>query len=70
LIAGRIPPEPLAALGRLLPGSGRKMIWLHFVRRFGFWRSVRRQVDDGRWRELTAAAGAASREPGVTQSVP
>ncbi len=70
LIASRIPPPALAALGRLLPGSGRKMIWLHFVRRFGFWRSVRENVDTARWRQLTDGKPAAVREPGLAQSVP
>jgi GT2 family glycosyltransferase len=70
LIASRIPPPALAACGRLLPGSGRKMIWLHFVRRFGFWRSVRENVDAARWRQLTGGEPAAVREPGLTQSVP
>ncbi len=69
-IASRVPPPALAALGRLLPGSGRKMIWLHFVRRLGFWRSVRAQVDDARWRQLTSGKAAAAGEPGVAQSVP
>ena len=48
-----MPPKPLAAMGSLLPGTGRKMIWLHFVRRFAFWRSVRSHVDRRFWRELT-----------------
>ena len=45
LIALRVPPRALASLGRLLPGEGRKMLWLHVVRRFAFWRSVRESVD-------------------------
>ena len=38
-----VPARPLAWLGRFLPGEGRKMIWLHFVRRLAFWRGVRRR---------------------------
>jgi glycosyltransferase involved in cell wall biosynthesis len=53
LIALRIPPRALAALGRLLPGKGRKMLWLHIVRRFAFWRSVRQSVSRREWRSLT-----------------
>jgi glycosyltransferase involved in cell wall biosynthesis len=53
LIALRIPPRALASLGRLLPGKGRKMLWLHIVRRFAFWRSVRQSVGRSEWRSLT-----------------
>ncbi len=53
LIALRVPPRALASLGRLLPGEGRKMIWLHLVRRFAFWRSVRESVDRTEWRSMT-----------------
>jgi glycosyltransferase involved in cell wall biosynthesis len=70
LVVTRIPPVALAVLGRLLPGSGRKMIWLHFVRRVAFWRSVHENVDRARWRQLTSGEAAAIREPGATQSVP
>lgn len=70
LIALRIPPAPLAGLGRLLPGTGRKMIWLHFVRRFAFWRSVRGNVDRDLWRELTIEDVRRGRDPGLSPSVP
>lgn len=53
LIVLRAPSAPLAWLGRLLPGAGRKMVWLHFVRRYTFWRSVRRHVSRSRWKSLT-----------------
>jgi glycosyltransferase involved in cell wall biosynthesis len=53
LIALRVPPRALASLGRLLPGQGRKMLWLHLVRRFAFWRSVRASVSRREWRSLT-----------------
>jgi hypothetical protein len=41
------------AIGNLIPGAGRRMLWFHFVSRFAFWRSVRSRVDDGRWALLT-----------------
>ena len=69
LIATRLPPASLAALGRLLLGSGRKMIWLHFVRRVAFWRSVHENVDRARWAQLTSGEPV-THPPGVTQSVP
>ena len=49
----RLPPGPLAWLGRFLPGDGRKMIWLHFVRRFAFWRGVRGSVSRHSWVMVT-----------------
>ncbi len=52
LIAVRLPAAILVKLGWLLPGSGRKMIWFHFVRRFVFWQSVNRNVGRAKWREL------------------
>jgi GT2 family glycosyltransferase len=51
----RVSPVPLAALGRLLPGEGRKMIWLHFVRRLGFWRGVRTASAPAQWKLLIHA---------------
>lgn len=53
LLALRVPPAPLAALGRLLPGSGRKEVWYYFVWRFAFWGTVRRKVSRDRWVRLT-----------------
>jgi glycosyltransferase involved in cell wall biosynthesis len=53
LIALRVPPRALASLGRLLPGDGRKMLWLHLVRRFAFWRSVRQSVSRREWKSTT-----------------
>ncbi len=70
LIAIRVPPKPLAAMGSLLPGTGRKMIWLHFVRRFAFWRSVRSHVDRSFWRELTVEDVRRGRDPALPPSVP
>jgi GT2 family glycosyltransferase len=45
----RAPIAPLAWLGRFLPGDGRKMIWLHFVRRLAFWSGVRGAVGSKSW---------------------
>lgn len=44
-----LPTGPLAWLGRFLPGDGRRMIWLHFVRRFAFWRGVRGSLNRQSW---------------------
>jgi glycosyltransferase involved in cell wall biosynthesis len=49
----RLPVAPLAWLGRFLPGDGRKMIWLHFVRRFAFWRGVRGSLSRHSWVMVT-----------------
>jgi len=53
-LALRVPPALLIRLGHLLPGRGRKMVWLHFVLRLAVWRGVRANVDRRRWRSLTA----------------
>jgi glycosyltransferase involved in cell wall biosynthesis/peptidoglycan/xylan/chitin deacetylase (PgdA/CDA1 family) len=53
LLALHLPPGPLAALGRLLPGGGRKEVWYYFVWRFAFWSAVRRNVSRDRWVRLT-----------------
>ena len=54
-LACRVHPVALAALGRLLPGEGRKMIWLHFVQRVAFWGGVRDAVTAPEWELLTRA---------------
>jgi glycosyltransferase involved in cell wall biosynthesis len=54
-LALRVPPVLLAACGRLLPGEGRKMIWLHFVRRLAFWGGVRAASEKSHWKQLTHA---------------
>ena len=43
LLALRVPPGLLAALGRPIPGAGRKQVWFGFVNRYVFWRGVRRE---------------------------
>jgi glycosyltransferase involved in cell wall biosynthesis len=53
LIALRVSPHLLAALGRAIPSPERRIFWLHLVQRFGFWRSVREQVGRDRWGALT-----------------
>jgi glycosyltransferase involved in cell wall biosynthesis len=53
LISLRVPPGLLVALGRFVPGQDRKAFLHHAIQRFAFWQSVRREVDDGRWRQLT-----------------
>ena len=53
LLALRVPPVALAALGPLVPGEGRQGIWFDFVRRFAFWRGVRRSTDRARWAQIT-----------------
>lgn len=70
LIATRVPPRAMAAFGRLLPGEGRKAIWLHFVRKLAFWRSVRAQVDRDRWRQLTDESVADEHDRDFVQSLP
>jgi GT2 family glycosyltransferase len=56
-IALRIPAGPLAWLGRFVPGDGRKMVWLHFVRRLAFWAGVREAVSQSAWSRLSRERG-------------
>ncbi len=51
-IAVHFPPAPLAAIGRLVPGAGRKMIWLHFVRRLAFWQGIHRSLSRRAWKSV------------------
>jgi glycosyltransferase involved in cell wall biosynthesis len=53
LITLRVPPGPVAALGALVPGEGRKMIWMHFVRRLALWCAVRGAISRQRWHQVT-----------------
>jgi glycosyltransferase involved in cell wall biosynthesis len=53
-LAGRVSSDPLAALGRLIPGAGRKMIWMHFVHRLAFWEGVRKATDPAQWSLLSS----------------
>lgn len=52
-LALRVPPTALALLGRLIPGAGRRQIWLYFVSRYAFWEGVRRNTSRSRWVQLT-----------------
>jgi len=52
-IALHVPVSPLAWMGRFLPGMGRKMIWLHFVRKIAFWSGVRAEVGNRAWSSIT-----------------
>ncbi|MGH2976171.1 MAG: glycosyltransferase [Solirubrobacterales bacterium] len=53
LLALRVPAALLARLGRLLPGPGRRQIWLYFVSRYAFWQGVRSGMSRDRWIRLT-----------------
>ncbi len=63
LISLRVPPRLLVALGGAVPGEDRRVFLHHAIQRYAFWQSVRRAVDDERWRELTR--GDLSRAPRV-----
>ncbi len=52
-IARGISPFLLAKLGWVLPGKGRKMLWMHFVRRLSFWRGVKAEASAAQWLELS-----------------
>ncbi len=54
LIALRVPPTALTSLGGLLPGSGRKMVWFHFVTKLEFWGAIRRNLSRRQWASITA----------------
>jgi len=70
LIALRVPPRLLVALGRLVPGADRKTFLHHAIQRFAFWRSVRRAVDDERWRRLTRGSLSRARPTPVDGAAP
>jgi glycosyltransferase involved in cell wall biosynthesis len=52
-IAIGIPPLALVRVGWLIPSGGRKMFWLHFVRRLAFWIGVKEEATAAEWAELT-----------------
>lgn len=52
-----VPARPLAWLGRFVPGEGRKMLWLHFVRRLAFWRGAMEVATAAEWTALTERPG-------------
>jgi GT2 family glycosyltransferase len=49
LIGLRVPPASLALAGPLVPGPERELLWYSIVRRFAFWRGVRRSVSRHTW---------------------
>jgi glycosyltransferase involved in cell wall biosynthesis len=53
LLALRVPPGLVAALGTLIPGAGRKQVWFGFVNRYVFWRGARSGMSRKRWRQTT-----------------
>jgi glycosyltransferase involved in cell wall biosynthesis len=60
LIALRLPPELLGRLGRLVPGEGRKAIWLKIVGRLAVWQGVRESVSRQEWKRLVDKPPASS----------
>ena len=52
LLALRLPPRSLVAIGRAVP-SGRRDVWFGFVSRYAFWRGVRTSMDRAQWRQTT-----------------
>jgi GT2 family glycosyltransferase len=52
-ISRRIPPLALAKSGWLIPGRGRRMFWLHLVRRLAFWIGVKEQATPAQWETLS-----------------
>lgn len=53
LLGLRLPPRALTALGRALPGAGRRRLWFGFVSRYAFWLAVRRALPRREWVRVT-----------------
>jgi glycosyltransferase involved in cell wall biosynthesis/peptidoglycan/xylan/chitin deacetylase (PgdA/CDA1 family) len=53
LLALRVAPSALVAAGRLVPGRGRREVWLDFVSRYAFWHGVRAGFSRRDWKEAT-----------------
>ncbi len=68
LITLRAPPTPLASIGGLIPGNGRKMVWFHFVSKLAFWRSIRQSVSRHRWTQLASDTPARQEDVPIAQS--
>ena len=51
LLAARLRPGWLAAMGRLLPSRPRE-VWFGFVARYAFWHGVRGAMDRDQWRQV------------------
>ncbi len=48
LLAARVSPAPLAALGRWIPPRGRQL-WYDFIARYAFWLAARRSMGRAAW---------------------
>jgi GT2 family glycosyltransferase/peptidoglycan/xylan/chitin deacetylase (PgdA/CDA1 family) len=53
LLGCPVPVGALAALGALIPGTGRKQVWFGFVNRYAFWRGARSGMNRRRWLQTT-----------------
>jgi GT2 family glycosyltransferase/peptidoglycan/xylan/chitin deacetylase (PgdA/CDA1 family) len=53
LLGLRMPPRLLAALGRPIPGDGRRQVFFGLISRYTFWLGARRAMSRKRWRETT-----------------
>jgi peptidoglycan/xylan/chitin deacetylase (PgdA/CDA1 family) len=52
MLSLRARPAMLAALGRLVPGAGRKQQWFIFVSNYAYWDAVRKRLAPDTWRQL------------------
>lgn len=52
LLAARVPPAPLAALGRWAPRRGRQL-WYDFIARYAFWLAARSSMGRAAWQRTT-----------------
>lgn len=66
LVALHVPLGPVAALGALVPADGRKVIYMLFVRRFAFWRTVREITTRSEWKAITRGGDPAAALAGRT----
>jgi peptidoglycan/xylan/chitin deacetylase (PgdA/CDA1 family)/GT2 family glycosyltransferase len=53
LIALRIPPAVPAAIGPLIPGAHRQLVWYRFVSKYAVWLGVRTATDRTHWKQIT-----------------
>jgi glycosyltransferase involved in cell wall biosynthesis len=59
LIALHVPAPALASIGRFIPGSGRRMVWFHFITKLELWRAVRRNLSRRQWVRITVGGPGA-----------
>lgn len=52
MLALRVRPTMLAALGRVVPGAAAKQAWFIFVSNFAYWAAVRRRLGADQWVRL------------------